>query len=111
MEVYAWDAGDLFIFIYFWLFPYDFYTFTNNSKCNHKKRNLLVNVILFCAHQTITCRAAIAWEEKSPLKIEEVQVEPPKSGEVRIKVSLSWPAFTFEDERKFYYTSENKCRG
>nr|XP_048312895.1 alcohol dehydrogenase 1-like [Myodes glareolus] len=39
------------------------------------------------AGKTITCRAAIAWEEKSPLKIEEVQVEPPKSGEVRIKMA------------------------
>ncbi|XP_075837363.1 alcohol dehydrogenase 1-like [Microtus pennsylvanicus] len=39
------------------------------------------------AGKTITCRAAIAWKEKSPLKIEEVQVEPPKSGEVRIKMA------------------------
>ncbi|XP_008141739.1 alcohol dehydrogenase 1-like [Eptesicus fuscus] len=36
--------------------------------------------------KTITCRAAIAWETNSPLAIEEVQVEPPKAGEVRIKL-------------------------
>ncbi|XP_032752503.1 alcohol dehydrogenase 1-like [Rattus rattus] len=39
--------------------------------------------------KTITCRAAIAWAENSPLSIEEVQVEPPKSGEVRIKMISS----------------------
>lgn len=32
--------------------------------------------------------AAIAWEAKKPLSIEEVEVAPPKSGEVRIKVSI-----------------------
>ncbi|XP_070264951.1 alcohol dehydrogenase 6-like [Myotis yumanensis] len=36
--------------------------------------------------KTITCRAAIAWKTNSPLAIEEVQVEPPKAGEVRIKL-------------------------
>ncbi|ERE88512.1 alcohol dehydrogenase 1 isoform X1 [Cricetulus griseus] len=39
--------------------------------------------------KTITCRAAIAWKEKSPLSIEEVQVEPPKPGEVRVKMASS----------------------
>ncbi|XP_021014788.1 alcohol dehydrogenase 1-like [Mus caroli] len=39
--------------------------------------------------KTITCRAAIAWAKNSPLSIEEVQVEPPKSGEVRIKIISS----------------------
>ncbi|ELK23264.1 Alcohol dehydrogenase 6 [Myotis davidii] len=37
--------------------------------------------------KTIICRAAIAWKTNSPLAIEEVQVEPPKAGEVRIKVT------------------------
>ncbi|XP_036163950.1 alcohol dehydrogenase 1-like [Myotis myotis] len=36
--------------------------------------------------KTITCRAAIAWKTNSPLAIEEVQVEPPKAGEIRIKL-------------------------
>ncbi|XP_046507746.1 alcohol dehydrogenase 1-like isoform X2 [Equus quagga] len=39
--------------------------------------------------KTITCRAAIAWERNSPLSIEEVQLEPPKAGEVRIKMTSS----------------------
>ena len=36
--------------------------------------------------QTITCRAAIAWEAGKPLSVEEVQVAPPKAGEVRIRI-------------------------
>ncbi|WVR09729.1 S-(hydroxymethyl)glutathione dehydrogenase [Kwoniella sp. DSM 27419] len=36
--------------------------------------------------KTITCKAAIAWEAGKPLSIEEVEVAPPKDGEVRIKV-------------------------
>lgn len=35
---------------------------------------------------TITCRAAIAWEAGKPLSVEEVQVAPPKAGEVRIRI-------------------------
>ncbi|XP_047574013.1 alcohol dehydrogenase 1-like [Lutra lutra] len=35
----------------------------------------------------ITCRAAVAWAANSSLSIEEVQVEPPKAGEVRIKMA------------------------
>ncbi|MBL35326.1 MAG: S-(hydroxymethyl)glutathione dehydrogenase/class III alcohol dehydrogenase [Oceanospirillaceae bacterium] len=35
---------------------------------------------------TITCRAAVAWAAGEPLKIEEVQVAPPKAGEVRVKI-------------------------
>ena len=40
----------------------------------------------FLRFQVITCRAAVAWEAKKPLVIEEVQVAPPKAGEVRVKV-------------------------
>lgn len=36
--------------------------------------------------ETITCKAAIAWEAGKPLSIEEVQVALPKTGEVRIKI-------------------------
>jgi S-(hydroxymethyl)glutathione dehydrogenase/alcohol dehydrogenase len=36
--------------------------------------------------ETITCKAAIAWEAGKPLSIEDVQVAPPKAGEVRIKI-------------------------
>ena len=36
--------------------------------------------------ETITCRAAVAWKAGEPLKVEEVQVAPPKAGEVRVKI-------------------------
>lgn len=36
--------------------------------------------------QVITCRAAVAWGAKEKLKIENVDVAPPKAGEVRMKV-------------------------
>ena len=36
--------------------------------------------------QTITCKAAVAWEPKKPLTIEQIQVGPPKAHEVRIKI-------------------------
>ncbi|XP_011301749.1 alcohol dehydrogenase class-3 [Fopius arisanus] len=38
------------------------------------------------AGQIIKCRAAVAWKEKQPLSIEEIEVSPPKANEVRIKV-------------------------
>ena len=34
----------------------------------------------------ITCKAAVAWEAGKPLTIEDVQVAPPKAGEVRVKL-------------------------
>lgn len=36
--------------------------------------------------KVISCRAAVAWEEKKPLSIETIEVAPPKAGEVRIKI-------------------------
>ncbi|XP_038625094.1 alcohol dehydrogenase E chain-like [Tachyglossus aculeatus] len=38
------------------------------------------------AGQVIRCRAAVLWEPKKPLSIEEVEVAPPKALEVRIKI-------------------------
>ncbi|PVU94120.1 hypothetical protein BB559_003084 [Furculomyces boomerangus] len=37
--------------------------------------------------KTITCRAAVAWEPLKPLSIEEIQVEPPRAGEVRVRIT------------------------
>ena len=39
--------------------------------------------------ESITCKAAVAWAAKEPLKIEEVVVAPPKAGEVRVKLLAS----------------------
>uniref|UniRef100_A0A8D2CQH6 Uncharacterized protein n=1 Tax=Sciurus vulgaris TaxID=55149 RepID=A0A8D2CQH6_SCIVU len=44
-------------------------------------------------HLTISCQAAIAWVENSPLSIEEANVEPPKAGEVSVKVNSNLLAF------------------
>ncbi|KAK7855687.1 alcohol dehydrogenase class-3 [Quercus suber] len=34
----------------------------------------------------ITCKAAVCWGNGEPVKVEEIQVEPPKSSEVRVKI-------------------------
>ncbi|XP_055384241.1 alcohol dehydrogenase class-3 [Condylostylus longicornis] len=36
--------------------------------------------------KVIKCRAAVAWEPKKPLTIENVEVHPPKAHEVRVKI-------------------------
>ncbi|KAK9272938.1 hypothetical protein L1049_003317 [Liquidambar formosana] len=36
--------------------------------------------------QVITCKAAVCWGWGGPVKVEEIQVEPPKSSEVRVKM-------------------------
>jgi hypothetical protein len=36
--------------------------------------------------KTITCKAAVCWGADEPLKIEDVEVAPPKAHEVRIKI-------------------------
>uniref|UniRef100_A0A8C9YEV1 Zgc:77938 n=1 Tax=Sander lucioperca TaxID=283035 RepID=A0A8C9YEV1_SANLU len=38
------------------------------------------------AGQVIKCKAAVAWEPRKPLSIEDVEVAPPKVHEVRIKI-------------------------
>ncbi|PWN46751.1 putative glutathione-dependent formaldehyde dehydrogenase [Violaceomyces palustris] len=39
--------------------------------------------------KVITCKAAVAWEAAKPLSIEEIQVAPPRKGEVRVQVLYS----------------------
>jgi len=36
--------------------------------------------------KVITCKAAVAWEAKKPLDVTDIQIAPPKAGEVRVKV-------------------------
>jgi len=38
------------------------------------------------AGQVIKCKAAVAWEPKKPLSLEDIEVAPPKAGEVRIEI-------------------------
>lgn len=43
--------------------------------------------MLTCRHgQTITCKAAVAWEAGKELSIENIEVAPPKAHEVRIEI-------------------------
>lgn len=34
----------------------------------------------------IKCKAAVVWQANEPFKIEEIEVDPPKTGEVRVKI-------------------------
>ncbi|KAM9330495.1 alcohol dehydrogenase 1-like [Gastrophryne carolinensis] len=47
--------------------------------CGHLSQ-MIVRVV------TIKCRAAVAWEKNQPLVLEEIDVQPPKAYEVRIKM-------------------------
>ena len=38
------------------------------------------------AGQVIKCKAAVAFEAKKPMEVVEIEVAPPKAGEIRIKV-------------------------
>ncbi|KAL7750948.1 hypothetical protein RI367_003528 [Sorochytrium milnesiophthora] len=38
------------------------------------------------AGKPVHCKAAVAWEAKKPLSIEDIEVAPPKKGEVRIRI-------------------------
>ncbi|VDK20716.1 unnamed protein product [Anisakis simplex] len=46
----------------------------------------LGTTIEFLPFQIIRCQAAVAWEAKKPLSVEQIEVHPPKSHEVRIKI-------------------------
>ncbi|XP_010001487.1 PREDICTED: alcohol dehydrogenase 1-like [Chaetura pelagica] len=49
--------------------------------------SLSVEVILpLYSALVIRCRAAVAWAVGKPLSVEEVEVAPPKAGEVRVKI-------------------------
>ena len=39
--------------------------------------------------QPIECLAAVAWESGKPLSIERIIVAPPKTGEVRVKITAT----------------------
>ncbi|EPX72891.1 glutathione-dependent formaldehyde dehydrogenase [Schizosaccharomyces octosporus yFS286] len=45
--------------------------------------------------KSITCKAAVAWKAGEPLSIENIQVAPPKSHEVRVQVN--WTAVCHTD--------------
>ncbi|KAL8095542.1 8-hydroxygeraniol oxidoreductase-like [Apium graveolens] len=39
-----------------------------------------------CSLQVITCKAVVIWKAGETVKVEEIKVDPPKTGEVRIKM-------------------------
>ncbi|KAI6213396.1 hypothetical protein M3Y94_00145400 [Aphelenchoides besseyi] len=53
--------------------------------------------------KTIKCRAMVAWKAKEDLKLEEIEVAPPKKGEVRVKIL--WTALCHTD--KFTQSGED----
>ncbi|KAJ8294562.1 actin [Rhodotorula toruloides] len=50
------------------------------------KQGAFVMLSVASVFEVITCKAAVAWEAGKPVSIEEITVDPPKEGEVRIKV-------------------------
>jgi S-(hydroxymethyl)glutathione dehydrogenase/alcohol dehydrogenase len=37
----------------------------------------------------ITCKAAVCWRAKEALVVEDVEVAPPKAGEVRVRITAA----------------------
>merc|ERR1711892_159860 len=54
--------------------------------CTRKMSSAMMDALKATQGQTITCKAAVAWEAKKPLDITDIQVAPPKAGEVRVKI-------------------------
>ena len=46
------------------------------------------------AGKVIRCKAAVCWGAREPLKVEDVEVEPPRSHEVRIKILYTGKSFS-----------------
>jgi len=51
----------------------------------------------------INCRAAVLWEVNGPFVIEEIQVQPPGKGEVRVKIIASGICHTDESVLKGFF--------
>lgn len=58
----------------------------NKTDVSIQLKSFKIYWIITLDFKVIKCKAAVAWGANQPLKIEEVEVEPPKAGEVRIKV-------------------------
>ncbi|KAH9448878.1 hypothetical protein Pst134EA_028170 [Puccinia striiformis f. sp. tritici] len=56
------------------------------KQLNSRKLHFDHLFVMATQNQKIVCKAAIAWAAGEPLKIEEIEVEPPRKDEVRIKV-------------------------
>jgi len=60
------------------------------GKVQNREYNFIVMYKILISYdfifQVIKCKAAVAWEAKKPLTLEEVEVAPPKENEVRVKI-------------------------
>jgi len=55
--------------------------------------------------KVITCRAAVSWAVDEPFRIEEIQVEAPKKGEIRVRIiATGIVCFNFDLLSKLYLT-------
>nr|XP_046262679.1 alcohol dehydrogenase class-3-like isoform X2 [Scatophagus argus]XP_046262680.1 alcohol dehydrogenase class-3-like isoform X2 [Scatophagus argus]XP_046262681.1 alcohol dehydrogenase class-3-like isoform X2 [Scatophagus argus] len=59
------------------------------------------------AGQVIKCKAAVAWGPGRPLSVEDVEVAPPKTHEVRIKIVAAGVCHT---DREYLYETEKGMR-
>lgn len=57
--------------------------------------------------KTITCKAAVAWAAKEPLKIEDIQVAAPRKGEVRVKITATGVVSIFETGFFLFFGSKS----
>lgn len=57
------------------------------------KANIPMQRNPLCCFQVIRCGAAVAWAVGKPLSVEEVEVAPPKAGEVHVKVKTCFTSF------------------
>eukprot|EP00501_MAST-03F_sp_TOSAG23-6_P000123 GSMAST32.ASY1.ANO1.125.1 assembled CDS len=52
--------------------------------------------------ETITCKALLMWENGADLVVNDIQVEPPRAGEVRVKILASGVCHTDWSEPRNY---------
>ena len=57
--------------------------------------------------KTIKCKAAVAWEAKAPLVIEDIEVDPPRAGEVRMKAGTRFLFFNLVSISKSQILSDH----
>ena len=60
--------------------------FEDGKAPNNNQKTDILKSFIKSAGNVIKCRAAVSWGANEPLVIEEVEVAPPKKGEVRIKI-------------------------
>lgn len=59
-----------------------------------------------CESQTITCKAAVAWEAGKDLTIEDVEVLPPRAHEVRVKIAYTGVCHTGTAQTRRFATRD-----